>query len=506
MIEANQKLPQVKSAFSNQTLWIILCLIILTFGSSIRFFRLDRQSIWLDEAYSVIVSSRTVPEIIDQQLNDSSPPLYYILLHYWQHVFGKSEYAVRSFSALFGSILIAVIMLLAHRLGGREAAIWAGLLASVSPTLVFYSQETRMYSLSMLTATLAIMASLQRQSKAKWINPLFVVSMAMCIYTQSYGWLIWIGIISYGVFSGQLRSVWRDHCFVALLVIGALIMTVWQMRQNATPWIQYPQWKDLFYTARYFAGDAFHIGVNGAVERMIQVNMLILFVLILTGFLSTIRSHQLVWIPVWIIFGPIALAFAISHFKPIFYAGRSEMIILPVLIAWLAGILMRIRSLSIIRFILVVFIVVQIAPLVHYFNNYQKDTARSAASMLTRNNVSDRDVIITADLSEIPLRYYLKDRMPMTFPFPRGSIGWLPKAMLDADPEFIRTEIAWIQSQIAKLPPDVRVFLVVANNIHGNHSLEALLEREMVRKASWVFESEEIWNRIHKINFYRTPN
>jgi len=65
------------------------------------------QSLWRDEAFSILLSERSPLWFITKVFD---PPLYYILLHYWMKIFGESEIATRSLSIL-GFALATVVVI-----------------------------------------------------------------------------------------------------------------------------------------------------------------------------------------------------------------------------------------------------------------------------------------------------------------------------------------------------------------------------------------------------------
>ncbi len=120
-------------------------LAMLALAFALRTYALGGQSLWNDEGTSVALASRSLEAIADGAAKDIHPPLYYFLLHFWMPVTGDSEFAVRFLSVIAGVLLVAFTTRLARDLFGREAALVAGLLSALSPFLVYYSQETRMY-------------------------------------------------------------------------------------------------------------------------------------------------------------------------------------------------------------------------------------------------------------------------------------------------------------------------------------------------------------------------
>src|SRR5438445_11688461 len=62
----------------------------------VRLHALGNQSLWLDEAWQVWYSSlpiHTILTLLPQ--NDIAPPFYYVALHWWIGMWGRSEWAVR---------------------------------------------------------------------------------------------------------------------------------------------------------------------------------------------------------------------------------------------------------------------------------------------------------------------------------------------------------------------------------------------------------------------------
>ena len=128
----------------------MLALLILLLALGLRLYRLDGQSLWYDEGTSVVLAGRDVAAIVQGAAADIHPPLYYVLLHFWARLFGSSEVAVRLLSAIAGLGVVGAVYLLGRRLFDQQVALVAALLAALSPFLVYYSQEARMYILAAL--------------------------------------------------------------------------------------------------------------------------------------------------------------------------------------------------------------------------------------------------------------------------------------------------------------------------------------------------------------------
>jgi mannosyltransferase len=148
--------------------WFILGLILLL-ALILRFYRLDGQSLWADEGNSAALALRSLSTITRAAAHDIHPPLYYYLLHVWVRLWGHGEIALRSLSALAGTMLVYVTFLMGMELFHRRVAYIAAFVAAISPFQVYYSQETRMYILVALWSALAALF-LVRWMKS-WTQP-----------------------------------------------------------------------------------------------------------------------------------------------------------------------------------------------------------------------------------------------------------------------------------------------------------------------------------------------
>jgi len=170
---------------------IVLALVLL--GLSLRLYCLDAQSYWSDEGASVTLALGPLEDIAPKSAADIHPPLYYYLLWFWVHLFGPSELAVRSLSVLAGTLLVALTFAIGRRTVGTGAALIGTFLCAISPLLIYYSQEARMYELMALWGALSAWFLLQLTTgkaqtpkpKAQiWVG--YVVVATLGLYTQYF--------------------------------------------------------------------------------------------------------------------------------------------------------------------------------------------------------------------------------------------------------------------------------------------------------------------------------
>lgn len=138
---------------NNRRLEKIGLLILILLAAALRFYRLNSQDIWGDEAFSIFLSKMSLLAVIAGAA-DTHPPFYPLFLFLWLRLVGDSAFATRALSALTGILIIPLIFCFAKRVcAPRTRVAWfAAILSAVSPLLIYYSQETRMYELVTLLA------------------------------------------------------------------------------------------------------------------------------------------------------------------------------------------------------------------------------------------------------------------------------------------------------------------------------------------------------------------
>lgn len=167
----------------------IASFLISVLAFALRVYKLDAESLWLDEILSIKLASMDIPSAI-RTLPDNyvHPPFYFILLHIWSTVVGQSEFGLRFLSALFGPLTAAITYKLARALFDQRTALLSGLFLALCPYHIYYSQETRMYTLATflgLVGAYCFFQALERRDRALcWIG--FVLCSALGLYTHYY--------------------------------------------------------------------------------------------------------------------------------------------------------------------------------------------------------------------------------------------------------------------------------------------------------------------------------
>ena len=165
--------PSAATAGSRTAPWSRVFWLVLAAGAALRFFGLDRQSLWRDETITFFHARyESLSESIGWLArSDVHPPLSDIVYTFWIRAFGDSVPALRSLAAVFGVGAIVAIYALGRRLLGERAALYAAILQAGSLMQVYYSQEVRGYSMTVFLAILAMHATLcwvERRDARSW--------------------------------------------------------------------------------------------------------------------------------------------------------------------------------------------------------------------------------------------------------------------------------------------------------------------------------------------------
>ncbi len=137
-----------------QPIEIVIGLTVL--AAILRFATLNVQSIWADEAATVVLVRPGLHYLTSHiAYNENTPPLYFLLVWAWTKIFGASVLGFRSFSAVAGTVTIPLVYVAGRWISPR-VGLWAAALATVNPVMYYYSQEARSYALLILLSTAAM--------------------------------------------------------------------------------------------------------------------------------------------------------------------------------------------------------------------------------------------------------------------------------------------------------------------------------------------------------------
>lgn len=182
-------------------IYIILLSLITLLALGLRLYRLGSDSLWLDEAFSVVISQGdNLQHIIELTNNDIHPPLYYLILHFFLKLQGPIEVTARLISVIFGVLLVPAVYYVGMRLFDKRTALVASFLCAISIAGITYSQEARMYAMVAFIAVIEIYAfyrAITENRRIYWA--IFSLSAILIIYTHYYGLILTMSLVAYGL-------------------------------------------------------------------------------------------------------------------------------------------------------------------------------------------------------------------------------------------------------------------------------------------------------------------
>ena len=135
-----------------------LLLLIVVFAAILRLYKIDFQSPWIDEIFT-LYNTGSDKNFIDiyrfLRDNDPHPPLYYFIVHFFYLIFENTSLIARLISVIFGLGGIVIFYHLVKELFNKNAALIAVVLLAVNYFHIYHSQEARMYSMLFFTTTIS---------------------------------------------------------------------------------------------------------------------------------------------------------------------------------------------------------------------------------------------------------------------------------------------------------------------------------------------------------------
>lgn len=241
---------RLSGALSGVSRWVVAlwALAILASAAAVGLRFVAPSPLWLDEALSVNIAALPVGEGVQALRHDGHPLLYYALLGAWMDVFGDSDAAARSLSAVASLGAAAAVWAAARRRFEPVVARYGAVLVLTSPFGVRYGSEARMYALAMLLAALGWWLTETALHRPRpWRLAALAATVAAGLHTHY--WMIWLVAAAVGVLgAGWLARPAQRRASTPVLVafaIGGVAFMPWapvlaeQAAHTATPWARW---------------------------------------------------------------------------------------------------------------------------------------------------------------------------------------------------------------------------------------------------------------------------
>ncbi len=170
---------------------------ILLLGAANFVWQLGAINYFADEVLSIWNTTPSLSHVIAQvNRTESNPWTYFVLLHEWLgHTGAGREWSTRLPSVLAGIALIAAVFWLARALLPRAAALGAAALTAISPLVLQYAQQVRMYVFVMLAVTLAAGAAIRAPGQPERRKRLLVLGSVASVAAL---WLHYFAVLVIG--------------------------------------------------------------------------------------------------------------------------------------------------------------------------------------------------------------------------------------------------------------------------------------------------------------------
>ncbi len=409
--------------------YVQLLLSLTIIGALLRFYNLGYNSLWLDEASTYTFATMSIPGIWEATTGgEFNPPLFY----WTEHVmlfFGNSEAILRFIPALLGVLTIPLVYVIGREFYDRNVGIIAAAAITVSPFLIFYSQEARAYTMMMFFVALAMvffLLAMKSDDLKDWV--LFGVFSALAFWSHFYGFVLIASLVLYALYAkaGRIQKDIRNLLPVAvavgvfsLICLPLIIVTIqlYFIRTAGAPTYGIQGFGLISETFRQMSGFSdiammvffilFVVGIIQAYLTDRDKGVFLISLTVLTFVISYILSFKIPMQPRYLIF--LAIIFFIGMaiaYKPVYALVSNR------------GVIYGFMAL----------LVLLSAPmLAGYYSGYSKEDWRGvSASLGEMTNEGDYVVVMPGYILQ-PLNYYYSNTTDGTIQF-----GFSTAAQLEA--------------------------------------------------------------------------
>ena len=386
------------------------------------------RGFWGDEAWTALISSFPMQEIVRVTAEDFHPPFYYFLVHGFIQVFGASEW-IRLISTLFFLLTPLPVYFLAKQWLGKNLARLAAVLVLVSPILFTYAFEARAYALvAFISAflTLAFWKALTTRLK-KWFWLYFILG-SIGVYAHYYMWFI---LAAHGIYWLIFeKSQWQR----VVLTFGGIGLA-------QLPWVPSLLSQVKSVTENYWIGPIdkrthweFFIrvtgGDHGTPQQMFTVFSVLVFLVLSVIGMSLGKKHWpkgYIFLWMWLLV-PVVLPSLISLYRPVFFYRYLIFSTIPILLISLWGLYALRDSLAFGAgaFVLALYLSINVLS----FGRYPH-TMREELDNIFEETPTQDFKLVTVLPSFAEVMYYNQGRKIVQV-LPLGLVQFSGKSLLDA--------------------------------------------------------------------------
>lgn len=401
----------------------IVLFIITLLGALLRIYKISERSIWLDEAITAQVSQMGITGIIlNRSQTGIHPPLYFIIMYLWTKLFGDSELALRSLSFIFGTLSIPLLYKFVSKIYDKTTALISSLLFSLSPFLIYFSQEARMYPLFTFLALLSLNFTydlINKEFSRKNLIKILMVN-SLLLYTHVFSSLLILAENIF-VFITQRKNFknlknWFVFQFINLIIFSPWIYVI--LTRN-TPEVYQGAQKLSIFTVLVSFYQIFLGFARSTIDKWNLSIFLLPFFLILSlfGILPPYKEKRGFLLNILYFFIPFLSLIVISMFGKSFYSSRYLSAFVPGLLILLSRGIKKLKFSPLI--ILSVFFLISLYSILDLSYYLRVKTLnrpwRDIVGFIHKNSHSSHKVLITEAYYYRPFEYYN-----------RGTLSYIP--------------------------------------------------------------------------------
>ena len=293
----------MKQFINNHKYFLLTILFII---SSFLIFGLNifHNNIWYDESHQMLLNRLSIIEIISESKNDTSGPLYAIILKIVSIIFENNLIVARLTSFSIFSLIFILAFYPIRRLYNLKTSFIFSIIILISNMSFFASIEIRNYSLALISTLGATIYSLLylKENKTSDLIKYFLFSIS-ALYSHVYAMISIIFLIImnsiYSVITKKGRKILITNvlliiCFIPWLNI---ILNSQKGRVEKEFWVTKPTINTLLYS------------IENILTKNIVINFILLAILIMSILIAIKRKKELKSILYLLVPSIICLAF-----------------------------------------------------------------------------------------------------------------------------------------------------------------------------------------------------
>lgn len=373
---------------------------------------LIHNSLRLDEAQSLWQTSHSLGGTLKVVAQDVHVPLYHLLLHFWQLYVGQSVETARTLSLIFFLLSIPVVYALARRLLSVKWSLLVVILFSFSPFMNWYANESRMYTLLVLMATLSqyyFLRLIESRGKSGWLG--YSLTAMVGIYSHYFFvfTLLCQGIYFLIARRHFVRGTLRRFVILAAVLAVELAPWLYYFRSlgsasNTSPSLPKPSSVDLFNVFSQFSFGFQNNVINTILLSLWPILVIVILLSVKHG--QRISSKLAYMLAAGLL--PIVLAFGFSYALTPFFLGRYMVACVPPLIILLVWFISHYQQ-RLYRYVTAGLLLLLIGVSAQQYTSAStpvQEDFRAAATAISAQAKSHDVVVLSAPFTIYPFDYY----------------------------------------------------------------------------------------------------